>query len=113
MGKKRKSKGKGRTTEPVVSGPFTGVFWRLQQIARTKGLYFLMEGDPKAPFFRVYESTCGNVLLSYWPKTRTYSFAGKNRRGGRCERHNDIIDVARTAAGVSIRRIRQMDTPGR
>ena len=113
MRKKRKSKGNRKTTEPTVSGPFAGVFWRLLRDARTNSLFVLPVGDPQMPTFLFHDATRGNVLLSYWPNTRNYSFAGTNRHGGRCERHYDIIDVARTAAGVPNLVRTRLDTPGR
>jgi hypothetical protein len=97
MGRRRKGKRKG--TGPAISGPFAGTYWHLRRLAGTQRLFVLFEGEPAAPRLTFFDTTRGVALLTYWPRSRLWSYADRPGRGGRCDEHDAIVAVAVRRAG--------------
>ncbi len=97
----KRRKGKHTKGEQTVSGPFAPMFWRLRRLGQKHGLFVLFEGDPVAPKLTFFDTTRGVALINYWPKSRLWGHASRQWRGGRCNQHEDILDVAKRAAGLA------------
>jgi hypothetical protein len=88
-------------TGPAVSGPFARAYWHLRRLARRRGLFVLFDGDPASPRLTFYDAVLGVVLVVFWPSTRRWAFADRPARGGTCQGHEDVLNVARRAAGAA------------
>jgi hypothetical protein len=99
MSRRKKRKRKRKDGGPAVSGPFAGTYWHLRRLLEARRLFVLFDGEPAAPRLTFFDTIRGEALLNYWPKTRLWAYADRPGRGGRCNDHADIINVAVRRAG--------------